>query len=391
MLARMSTSRSAVTSSSVTSSVRSEVATWFGRGIGATAGALLVVALATGILAAGRATLLVFVAVLLGAALDPLVDGLRARLPIARGASILVVYVAFFAIAVVFLALVVPGTIAQAGDLVSAAPAALERARAWAGELRPAALSSSLVVLIDSARDAITPSAPPAPGEIISAGMTVADALVSVITVLALVFFWMTERARLQRFALSFLPAERRAGVRQGWGDIEARLGAWVRGQLLMMGAIALMTGTACLVLGLPSPLLLGILAGLAELIPMVGPAIGTVPALLVAATIRPEVLLILLAVYVVIHFLEGNVLVPLVMGNAAGISPFLVIASLLVGGSIGGLLGALIAVPAAASIEVVLERLQDRERPVTPIVEGNADGSELEEPADPRAPAPVA
>jgi predicted PurR-regulated permease PerM len=158
-----------------------------------------------------------------------------------------------------------------------------------------------------------------------------------------------------------------------------------VRGQLILMGLIAVMTGAACLVLGLPSPLLLGLLAGLAELVPMVGPAIGTVPALLVAATLRPEVLPLVLAAYLVIHFVEGNILVPRVMGNAAGISSFLVIASLLVGGAIDGLRGALIAVPVAAMIEVILERLQDRDEPVTPapdavaVLEADREGGEGE------------
>lgn len=106
----------------------------------------------------------------------------------------------------------------------------------------------------------------------------------------------------------------------------------------------------------------------------MVGPAIGTAPALIVAAALRPEAFLPLLGAHLVIHFLEGNVLVPFVMGNAAGISPFLVIASLLVGGGVGGLLGALVAVPIAASIEVVLERLQARDQPVTPTADAGTD-----------------
>ena len=137
----------------------------------------------------------------------------------------------------------------------------------------------------------------------------------------------------------------------------------------------------------LPSPLLLGLLAGLAELIPIVGPAIGAIPALLVAAAVRPEVLPLLIAVYIVIHVVEGNVLVPIVMRNVVGISPFLVIASLLVGAALDGLRGALIAVPIAASIEVVLERLQDRDQPVAPTAEGTSSEG-ADDVTDPQAPA---
>ncbi len=197
-----------------------------------------------------------------------------------------------------------------------------------------------------------------------------ADAFVSFATVLALVFFWMTERARLQRFALSYLPAGRRAGVREAWNGVETRLGSWVRGQLVLMGAMGVMVGVVCGVLGLPSPVLLGLLAGLAEAIPLVGPALGAAPALLVAATLKSDALPFVFVAYLVIHAIEGNVLAPLVVGNAVGISPFLVIASLLAGGAIDGLVGAFIAVPVAASLEVVLERLQARDQPVTPAIE---------------------
>ena len=182
---------------------------------------------------------------------------------------------------------------------------------------------------------------------------------------LALVYFWLTERQRLQQFALSFLPAERRGSVREAWNSVETRLGGWVRGQLLLMLALGAMTGAAYALLGLPSGPLLGVVAGLAEIIPFIGPLVGVVPALLLAAAFRPDLLVVVLVVYVVIQLVESNVLVPLVMRNAVGVSPFLLTVSLLVGGALGGLLGALVSVPLIAAFEAVLERLQDREVPV--------------------------
>jgi predicted PurR-regulated permease PerM len=351
-------------------SPRSDFAIWFGRGAGATLGALLVLLIATGLVAAGRAVLLVFIALLLGAAIEPLVGSLRGRLGVPRVVAILLVYVTFIALATGLVLLVVPGTLAQADQLGAAVPTALRNARQWASSLTPRAVGSAIVGLIDAAQNALSSNHGLPPAEILAAGLSVADALVSFATVLALVFFWMTERARLQRFALSYLPADRRAGVREAWNGVEMRLGSWVRGQLILMGTMGVMVGAVCAVLGLPSPVLLGLLAGLAEAIPLVGPALGAAPALLVAATLKPDALLFVFIAYLVIHAIEGNILAPLVVGNAAGISPFLVIASLLAGGAIGGLVGAFIAVPVAASLEVVLERLQDRDQPVTPAME---------------------
>ncbi len=365
---------------------RGDIGAWFARGIGAAAGAAVVVALVAATLVAWRVIILVFLAVLLGSALEPLVGGLRGRSPLPRGISILTVYLGFFALVAIVLLIVVPGSLDQANALATAAPQALDRATEWADGLQPQALSAAIASFLDSIRPALDGGGSPQAGQVVAVGLTVADAVVSTVTVLALIYFWMTERARLQRFGLSFLPPERRGGARDTWNDIELRLGGWVRGQLTLMFAVGAMTGSVCWALGLPSPLLLGLLAGLAELVPMVGPAIGAVPALLVAAAIRPEVLPLLIVAYVVIHVIEGNVLVPIVMRNVVGISPFLVIASLLIGGAIDGLRGALIAVPVAAAIEVILERLQDRRIPVGPTADASpsgATGIDLEAGAD--------
>lgn len=205
----------------------------------------------------------------------------------------------------------------------------------------------------------------PAPDDVVDVGMAVAEVALAFATVLTLVYFWLVEHARWQRYVLAYLPADRRRGARRAWIEIEARLGSWVRGQLVLMGAIGLATGIAYSLLGVPGALLLGLIAAVAEAIPIVGPLLGAVPAVLVAATVSPELALVVAGVYAVLQLVEGSVLVPLVMRHAIGISPFLVLVSLLIGGAAGGLVGALIAVPVAASIEIVLSRLQAREMPV--------------------------
>jgi predicted PurR-regulated permease PerM len=193
----------------------------------------------------------------------------------------------------------------------------------------------------------------------------VASSAAALVTLLTLVFFWLTERARLQRYALAFVPFHRRAGVREAWNEVESRLGGWVRGQLFMMGSIGAATAVAYTLLGLPASLLLALVAAIAEVVPIIGPLLGAIPALLIASTVSPQTALLTLVVYLVLQFVEGNILVPMVMRNAVGLTPFLVLGSLLIGGAAGGILGALVAVPLVAAIEVVLERLQARTIPV--------------------------
>ncbi|MBA3236475.1 MAG: AI-2E family transporter [Chloroflexi bacterium] len=170
---------------------------------------------------------------------------------------------------------------------------------------------------------------------------------------------------RSSRYLLAYIPADRRAGARDAWNEVETRLGLWVRGQLILMGTVGVVTGTAYLLLGLPGALLLGLIAALSEAIPIVGPLLGAIPAILVAATVSPELALVVAALYLIIQLVEGSVLVPLVMRNTVGISPLLVLLSLLIGSTVGGLVGALLAVPVVAASEMILSRLQARESPL--------------------------
>lgn len=342
--------------------MRSDLTPWTIRGMGLAIGALIVIGLVQLGIAAGGVLLLLFFSVLLASALEPVVGTLRDRLPIGRGATILVVYLAFFVSVLVLAFIVLPAAIKQGEEIVEALPAFFEQARGWAADLRPAALSRSITALIDSVAGILKPPAPPDPDTVVEVGAAVAEAVVALATLLTIVFFWLLEHARLQRYGLAFLPADRRAGARSAWNEIETRLGLWVRGQLILMGAMGVATGITYAILGVPGALLLGLIAAVTEAIPIVGPLLGAIPAILVAATVSPELALLVAIIYLFLQLVEGSVLVPLVMRNTVGISPLLVLLSLLIGAAVGGLVGALIAVPVAASLEIMLSRLQARE-----------------------------
>lgn len=342
--------------------MRSDLTPWTIRGMGLALGALIVIGLVQLGAAAGGVLLLLFLSVLLASALEPVVGTLRDRLPIGRGATILVVYLTFFVAVFILAFIVVPAAIRQGEQIIESLPPFFEQARTWAGDLRPAALARSITALIDSVAGILKPPPPPDPDTVVDVGAAVAEAVVALATLLTIVFFWLVEHARLQRYALAFLPAERRAGARMAWNEVETRLGLWVRGQLILMGAIGVATGITYTILGLPGALLLALIAAITEAIPIVGPLLGAIPAVLVAATVSPELAVLVAIIYVVLQLLEGSVLLPLVMRNTVGISPLLVLLSLLIGAAVGGLVGAFLAVPVAASLEIMLSRLQARE-----------------------------
>jgi len=345
--------------------MRSELTPWTVRGIGLALGASVVIGLIQLGIAAGGVLILLFIAILLASALEPMVGFIHDRLPLGRGATILVVYLTFFVTVLGLAFIVVPAAIGQGEQIISSLPAFFDSARSWAATLRPEILSASVTALLDSVASIFAPAAPPNSDQVVQVSAAAADAAVKLATLLTIVFFWLIEHARLQRYLLAFMPADRRAGARDAWNEIETRLGLWVRGQLTLMGVMGVATGVAYSLLGLPGALLLALIAALTEAIPIVGPLLGAIPAVLVAATVSPELALIVAGIYVVLQLVEGSVLVPFVMRNAIGISPLLVLLSLLVGGAVGGLVGAFLAVPVAASVEIVLTRLQARETPV--------------------------
>ena len=287
-----------------------------------------------------------------------------------------------------------PAAIAQFGGAAERLPAFLDRVSAWGAGLQPPALAASVGRLVDAARRVVAPmnTTGPSTNEVVDAGLTVAETVITVVTILAVVYYWLVEHARLQRFALAFLPEERRADVRATWNEIEARLGMWLRGQLILMVTIGIATAVACMALGVPGALLLGIISAVTEAIPLVGPLLGAIPAVVMAATVSPQLALTVAVVYLVLQLIEGNVLVPLLMRHSVGISPFLVVLSLLIGGAVAGVLGAFLAVPVAAAVELMVEHLQARDEPVAqaPMAMSDEPEDDLEGRIDVRAAPPA-
>jgi predicted PurR-regulated permease PerM len=336
------------------------------RGAGLATGVGLVATVVLLAVAASHVLILVLIAVILASGLQPFVAWIRGHLRIGRGPTILMVYGLFLAVVVAMVLLVLPVAISQLERTIASLPPFIERAKEWAATIRPVALSRAATSLIDAAGQVVRPTqAAPAPGQVVQVGLTVAETITSILTLLTVVYFWLTEHARLQRYVLAFVPSHRRKRARDVWNAAETRLGMWVRGELILMASIGVMTSIAYSLLGVPAALLLGLTAAIAEAIPIIGPLLGAIPAVLVAATVSPELALAVAAVYAVLQVVEGNILVPLVMRNTIGISPFLVILSVLIGAAAGGFAGALLAVPIAAAGEVLIEGLQAREVPI--------------------------
>jgi predicted PurR-regulated permease PerM len=307
---------------------------------------------------------LLMLAIMLATAIEPLVKILR-RGPFTRGTGVLAVYTLIVLIIGLPAYAIVPNVVSQAADFTTSLPGRLEHLRPYAAGLRPFLVAEFAVGAIDNAVQSVQAPQQPPQEQIVEAGTTAAHTLLSFVTVFVLAFYWLLERASIKRVVLRAVPIHHARGVNTVWMEVELKLGGWVRGQLILMLSIGLMATVGYMLLGLPNPALLGVAAGLFEIVPMVGPFLAFAPAVLVAlATVDPTRALMVAGYALIIQQIETNVLVPRIMGRTVGISPLTVLLGILVGAALAGLPGAFIAVPLAGAAQVILAHTLRSEDP---------------------------
>jgi predicted PurR-regulated permease PerM len=178
-----------------------------------------------------------------------------------------------------------------------------------------------------------------------------------IFAVLLLTFYWILESDLATRSILLFFAPDRREAVRAFVSSAEEKLGAYIRGLLILSLTVGVVSGVAYLIIGLPQALLLGIIAGLMEAIPLVGPFLGAVPPLLLALALDPSRVLWVIVAAILIQQAEGHLLVPRVMDRAVGVNPVVSLLSLAAFSSLFGIGGALLAIPFAVVIQLILNQ----------------------------------
>ncbi|MFZ0546071.1 MAG: AI-2E family transporter [Candidatus Promineifilaceae bacterium] len=175
--------------------------------------------------------------------------------------------------------------------------------------------------------------------------------------VLILAFYWTLDGEKNRTALIMIVPFERRESAREVVMEIQARLGAFVRGEALLGGIIGLLSFIAYTLIGLPYTFALAVMAGIMETVPVIGPILGAIPAVIVAYTVDPSKVLWVLLATAVIQQLENNFLVPRVMKQSVGVNPLVTLLALSAFGSLFGILGAVVAIPLAAVIQYLLDR----------------------------------
>jgi predicted PurR-regulated permease PerM len=303
--------------------------------------------------------LLIYVSALLAIGLAPLVAIVQRqrlipgrRLP--RWAAILIIYLGFLVALAAFARLVTVPLVTQARELWSALPQMLQQGQQWL--IERGLLSREL-----SLREAVQQS--PYDGfdavdTIVSTVWGFIGGVFGFVTILILAFYFLADAENLTRAFVRLFPRHERPRVEHVCRRAAGKVSAWLGGQLLLAAAIGTSAAIGLFLIGVPFFYVLALIAGIGELIPIVGPLLAAVPAVAVAFTVSPAVALGVTLFFFVQQQVENHVLVPKVMERQVGISAAGVIVALLIGGTLLGIVGAILAVPTVAILQVIFEEL---------------------------------
>jgi len=311
-----------------------------------------------------RSALPVFaIAIALAFLLDPPVTSLS-RSGVPRVAGILLVYVAVVAAVIGLGWLLLPPLFDQLRRFLEQLPTLAAQFVDWEQALvdwltslpLPQAIRDALDSIIESGQQAVVALLEAIVGPLLSLIARAAGFVFGLVVVPVWLLYVLKDRERLPDGILGLLPAGWRPDASHAIGLTTSVIGRWIRGQLLLGAVIFVATLVGLLVLSAIGfrefadfAVLLALVAGVLELVPIIGPIIAAVPAVLIGASISPAAALAAVALYTVVQQLENHLLVPKVMGDAVDLHPAVVIFSLIVGASLFGLWGAILATPVVA------------------------------------------
>jgi predicted PurR-regulated permease PerM len=306
--------------------------------------------------------LLVLIALVLAIGLEPAVRALG-RLGMGRGASAAAIFLAALLLVTLFLVLLVPPMVTQFREFADALPGyvtQLERRDDAVGDL---ARRYDLGVKIRDYVGRLPATVGQSLGAILGFAGTVLSQVFHLLTVGILTLYSMLAGPRILHGAALAFPPENQPQVERVVTAATARIGGYVFGNLVTSAICGAVTTVALLLLGVPYAVPLGMWAGVADLVPQVGAYLGAVPAVLVGFFQGPVKGGLVLLFFVVYQQFENYLLAPKVMQDAIDLSPAAVIVSTLVGASLAGFAGALLALPVAATLKVVVSDIWLRGR----------------------------
>jgi len=290
---------------------------------------------------------IIFVAVIIAAAINGPVSWLqRHRVP--RLLGVVFIYLLLFLLLGLIITLVFPPLAEQIKQLASHFPEIMEKiglsVQQWSGKYN---FEGSFQTLLSN----ISGKLSQATSSVFTTIVGLFGGLFSAIVVLVISFYLANQERGVKKLLVSLTPKEHRNYISDLIDRIESKIGAWLRGQLILMFIVGVLVFIGLHLLGVKYALTLALIAGFFEIIPYVGPIISAVPATILAFLQAPFLALMVIILFTVINQMENYILIPQVMKRTVGLSPIVIIIVMLIGAKLAGILGIVLSVPVAAAI----------------------------------------
>lgn len=284
--------------------------------------------------------IILFVALILMSALSPLVRFFT-KFKVNKVLAIGFTYIIIMSAVLTFLIIITQPLIEESSKLIVSFPV----------------MASQLFDILNIDKSVLQSGVTSLSRDIFSITLTVFDNLLTIIFLLVVTFYLLLEKDNLEkRLALLFVGREEK--TKKLLMNIEEKLGSWLRGQLFLSLIIGSMSYIGLLIFNIPYALPLSILAGFLEIIPVIGPIVSAIPAILIALNVAPILGFAVGIMYLVIQQLENHLIVPQVMKRAVGLNPLVVILAIATGSRLLGFAGALLAVPISVVLQIVVTEI---------------------------------
>ena len=304
---------------------------------------------------------ILFIAMVMGTVIRPAVTWLYHR-GINRFAGVVLVYLLALALFIGFLLLLFPLIARQGTTIAGAMPGYYQSLREWMvnspnqlitrlGQFLPIKLLE-LAPVQQTGQEMLASA-----GQAFGYGESAVEVIFMATAILLLAFHWTLDGPRTIQPTLLLVPKDQRESISDLISAMETKVSSYIAGQGFLCLVIGIMALVAYLLIGLPNALVLALVAGVMEAVPMVGPLLGAIPAALVALSLAPGRLVWVIVATIVIQQLENSLLVPRVMRKAVGVNPFVSLLAFFAFSSLLGFAGALMAIPLAAIIQLLLDR----------------------------------
>lgn len=299
--------------------------------------------------------ILFFVALVFSSSLDPWVDWLKKK-KIPRSVSVLAIYLVIFGVLGMALYAIIPLIIKEVNDMSTNFPGYFNAIYLKFSDLKNYSSKYGVLDNIQGFLDFVSGYLQTTASGIFFTITNIFGGIFSFVLILVLTFYMVVEESAMKKLVWSVAPVRHQPYLMQLINRVQIKMGYWLRGQLILVLTLGAMAYIGLLILGVNYALILAILVGLFSFVPYMGAILGAVPALLISLTQSPLLAALVIVLFVIIHFIEGNFLYPKVMEKAVGLNPIISIMAMLAGFKLAGVIGAILSIPVTTALAVFVK-----------------------------------